>query len=161
MRWVASANPWDRRRESIVDFNWTAEDQVFRDQVRAWFDEHRDDVESLFPHDRPVTNEEWVIGMRRWAQLLWEGGWGGFNWPKVYGGRGSTLQEQVLFTEEMASLNAPERFGASFELVAPLIIRYGTEAQKRRYLPAILKGEEVWCQGFSEPGGGSDLAALT
>jgi alkylation response protein AidB-like acyl-CoA dehydrogenase len=144
-----------------MQFSWSATDEIFRQEVRAWFEEHRDEIESLFPQDRPTTSKEWVAGMRRWARLLWEGGWGGFNWPKEYGGRGATLHEQLLFTEEMARLNAPDRFGASFELVAPLIIRYGSEAQKARYLPPILKGEEVWCQGFSEPGGGSDLAALT
>src|SRR6202007_1797946 len=90
-----------------------------------------------------------------------EAGWAGIAWPKAYGGRGATMMEQAIFTEEMARAGAPplaNTLGPAS--IGPTIIHFGTDAQKRRYLANILSGDEIWCQGFSEPNAGSDLAGL-
>jgi alkylation response protein AidB-like acyl-CoA dehydrogenase len=99
--------------------------------------------------------------LKDWQRKLYEGGYAGVAWPKEYGGRGATFIEQAIFQEELALADAPERMGTIGQgLVGPTIITVGTEAQKKRYLPGILSGDEVWCQGFSEPNAGSDLASL-
>jgi len=102
---------------------------------------------------------EWQLG---WHRKLHAGGWVGLHWPREYGGRGATLMEQVVFSEEIARRRLPA--GANLLgilLVGPTLMQWGTEAQKRRFLPKILSAEEIWCQGYSEPDAGSDLASLT
>ncbi len=97
--------------------------------------------------------------LREWQKKVYDGGWSGVSWPSEYGGRGATLTEQVIFSEEMGRAGAPPLANVlGLALVGPTIIAFGTEEQKKRYLPKILSGEEIWCQGFSEPNAGSDLA---
>jgi alkylation response protein AidB-like acyl-CoA dehydrogenase len=142
-----------------MDLNLTPSERAFRDEFRAWLGEN--------------VPEEWEGGagaegraghveyMRAWQRRLYDGGWAGVSWPKEYGGRGASLMEQAIFQEELARVNAPQLVGTiGLSLVGPTVIALGTEEQKARYLPKILSGEEVWCQGFSEPNAGSDLAAL-
>jgi alkylation response protein AidB-like acyl-CoA dehydrogenase len=108
------------------------------------------------------TLEDRFRHLRAWQRKLHEGGWAGVAWPKAYGGRGATLMEQAIFLEELARAQAPQMANVlGIGLIGPTIIAYGTEEQKKRYLPRILSAEEIWCQGFSEPGAGSDLAALS
>jgi len=106
--------------------------------------------------------DESMAFLKKWQRKLYDAGWAGISWPKDYGGRGATINEQLIFTEEMAKTKAPNLMNVSIgiELVGPAIIHHGTEAQKQRYLRKILSAEEIWCQGFSEPGAGSDLASL-
>ncbi len=100
--------------------------------------------------------------LRAWQRKMFDAGWAGVSWPKEYGGRGATLMEQVIFIEEMARAEAPPMANVlGLGLIGPTIIAFGNEAQKQRYLQKILSAEEIWCQGFSEPNAGSDLAALT
>src|SRR3954447_16247273 len=95
----------------------------------------------------------------RWEKLLGAAGWIGLGWPAVHGGRGATLAQQVVFAEEYARAGAPARVGHIGEnLVAPTLIDFGTPDQQQRLLPGILAGDELWCQGYSEPNAGSDLA---
>ncbi len=143
-----------------MDLNLTADERRFRDELRAWLDENVPE-----PWDRGTTSPEdkraHVAYLHDWQRRLYEGGWAGVSWPKEYGGRGSTLIEQAIFQEELARASAPQLVGTiGLSLVGPTIIAMGTEEQKARYLAPILSGEEIWCQGFSEPNAGSDLAAL-
>jgi alkylation response protein AidB-like acyl-CoA dehydrogenase len=143
-----------------MDLNLTPNEQQFRDEFRAWLKKNVPPEWTgggLGSEDR----EDYIKYLRDWQRLLYDGGWAGISWPKAFGGRGATLVEQAIFQEEMARANAPQLIGTiGLSLVGPTIIALGTEEQKARYLPKILSGEEIWCQGFSEPNAGSDLAAL-
>ena len=144
-----------------MDLNYSAEEERFRDEVRAWLAANLPkDGESL--HHDSEKMDEWMTFLKSWQRKLYDAGWSGISWPKEYGGRGATIIEELIFTEEMARARAPNLMNVSIgiELVGPAIIHHGTEEQKRRYLPKILSAEEIWSQGFSEPGAGSDLASL-
>ncbi|PYQ31720.1 MAG: acyl-CoA dehydrogenase [Acidobacteria bacterium] len=131
-----------------MDLNLTPDEQSFRDEFRAWLQEN-------------VFEAKTVDELKRWQRTLFEGGWAGISWPKQYGGRGATLMQQAVFQEELALADAPQLIGViGLSLVGPTIIAMGTDEQKARHLSKILSGEEIWCQGFSEPNAGSDLASL-
>jgi alkylation response protein AidB-like acyl-CoA dehydrogenase len=141
-----------------MDLNLTPEGTKFRDELRTW-------LEANVPKDwgewREKPLEESFPYLRAWQRKLYEGGWAAVSWPKEYGGRGATLMEQSLFWEEMARVEAPPMANSlGLGLIGPTIIAYGTDEQKKRFIPKILSAEEIWCQGFSEPNAGSDLAAL-
>ena len=141
-----------------MDLNLTPEETKFRDELRAW-------LEANVPKDwgewREKPLEESFPYLRAWQRKLYEGGWAAVSWPKEYGGRGATLMEQSLFWEEMARVEAPPMANSlGLGLIGPTIIAYGTDEHKKRFIPKILSAEEIWCQGFSEPNAGSDLAAL-
>ena len=141
-----------------MDLNLTPEETKFRDELRSW-------LEANVPKDwgewREKPLEESFPYLRAWQRKLYEGGWAAVSWPKEYGGRDATLMEQSLFWEEMARVEAPPMANSlGLGLIGPTIIAYGTDEQKKRFIPKILSAEEIWCQGFSEPNAGSDLAAL-
>jgi alkylation response protein AidB-like acyl-CoA dehydrogenase len=143
-----------------MDLNLSPAEREFRDGLRAWL------AKTLKPDWRvELANcegqREHFDYLLAWQRKVYEGGWAGISWPKEYGGRGASLMEQVIFTEEMARASAPTMPGIlGLALVGPTLINFGTPAQKKRYLEKILSGEEIWCQGFSEPNAGSDLASL-
>jgi alkylation response protein AidB-like acyl-CoA dehydrogenase len=144
-----------------VDLNLTPQELRFRDEVRAWFAEH-------VPKDwvKRRDEEESMLGrfeyLRAWQRKLYDAGWAGISWPKDFGGRGAAVMEQVIFIEEMARAEAPPMANViALGLIGPTIIAFGTPEQKKRYLAKMLSAEEIWCQGFSEPNAGSDLAALS
>jgi alkylation response protein AidB-like acyl-CoA dehydrogenase len=144
-----------------MDFRLTEGEARFQREVHDWL------VANLPPgwgtpaYRKPEDPAEKVRFARDWQRRLHSGGWAGLHWPKEYGGRGATPVEQFLFAEEYTRVGAPPMIdiGVGPALVGPTLIHHGTEAQKRRFLPKILTGDEVWCQGFSEPNAGSDLAA--
>jgi alkylation response protein AidB-like acyl-CoA dehydrogenase len=138
-----------------MDFSYTTEEQGFRSELRAWLREN-------VPRDPlPTRLEEEAAFLTAWQRKLYEGGWVAVHWPREYGGRGASLTEQAIFQEEMARARAPQVMNrVGINLVGPTLIAHGTEEQRRRYLPPILSCEEVWCQLFSEPNAGSDLASL-
>jgi alkylation response protein AidB-like acyl-CoA dehydrogenase len=143
-----------------VDFSYSSAELAFRDELRQWLSTALPQgwgKTVLEPHD-----EEGKARLRiEWERTLYRGGWNGINWPKQYGGRGASLVEQAIFAEEMAIAAAPDGINiVGRNLTAPTLFQHGTEAQRQRFLPKILSGEEVWCQGFSEPNAGSDLAAV-
>jgi alkylation response protein AidB-like acyl-CoA dehydrogenase len=143
-----------------VDLRFTDEEEAFRREVRAWIAEHlRGDFEALRGRGGPGDEHALYELRRAWERELAAGGWTCVGWPREHGGRGATLVEQVIFHEEYARARAPGRLGhMGEELLGPTLIAFGTEAQKRRFLPPIRNAEELWCQGYSEPNAGSDLA---
>jgi alkylation response protein AidB-like acyl-CoA dehydrogenase len=143
-----------------MDFRLTAEQARFQREVREWLLANLPAGWGTASYPKPETPGDKVAFMRQWYRRLHDGGWAGLHWPREYGGRGATPIEQFLFAEEYTRLGAPAMIdiGVGPGLVGPTLIHHGTEEQKRRFLPAILRGDEVWCQGFSEPNAGSDLA---
>ncbi|HZR71123.1 MAG TPA: acyl-CoA dehydrogenase family protein [Burkholderiales bacterium] len=144
-----------------MDFFRTREEEAFRASVRDWLRAHVP-PEWKDPATRPKTAADKVAFARRWQRELYDGGWAGLAWPREYGGRDLTPLEHLVFNEEYVAAGAPEMIdiGVGPGLTGPTLIHHGTERQKKRFLEPILRGEEVWCQGFSEPGSGSDLASL-
>ena len=142
---------------AYMDLNLTPTELAFRDQVRGWLAANVPaDWEKHRAEDEMQARFEFLLG---WQKKVFEAGWAGIAWPKEYGGRGATLMEQVIFTEEMARAGAPPLANVlGLMLIGPTIIAFGTDAQKKRFLPSILSADEIWCQGFSEPNAGSDLA---
>lgn len=138
---------------------FTPEQEQFRAEVAAWLEEQ---LSSPFASIRWWPKPLGMIAERRaWEKALGAAGWGAVGWPKEYGGRGASIAEQVIFAEEYARAGAPGRISYhGIELAGPTIIHYGTEEQKKRFLPPILRGEEFWAQGYSEPNAGSDLSSL-
>jgi alkylation response protein AidB-like acyl-CoA dehydrogenase len=137
-----------------MDLTLTIDEQAFRDEVRAWLEENH-------PGAEPEGEEAKFEFRRAWQRKLHDGGWAGISWPKEYGGRGATLIEQAIFSEEMARAKAPSPANVlGLVMGGPVVIAHGTEDQKERFLEPILSGAEIWCQGFSEPESGSDLASL-
>ncbi|QAY95493.1 hypothetical protein CWB41_06885 [Methylovirgula ligni] len=143
-----------------MDFQFTPAEEEFRREVRNWLYANLPD--GWGPRSQePLEEESWAKFRLDWERKLYQGGWSGIHWPKQYGGRGATLVEQAIFMEESARINAPEGLNLMGRyLAAPVLIKHGTEAQRQRFLPSILRAEEVWCQGFSEPNAGSDLASV-
>jgi alkylation response protein AidB-like acyl-CoA dehydrogenase len=137
-----------------MDLSYSPTEEAFRAELRAWLKEHP-------PPPEPEELDEFVRYGKAWQRKLYDAGWCGVAWPAEYGGRGATLIEQVIFQEEMARAKAPLLINlAGITMGGPVLIAHGTDAQKRRHLKRILSAEEIWCQGFSEPNAGSDLAAL-
>ncbi|GAA2582210.1 acyl-CoA dehydrogenase family protein [Actinomadura fulvescens] len=135
-------------------------DQAFRAEVRGWLEHH---LSGEFAHARglggPGREHEAFAERLAWERHLAAAGWTCLGWPREYGGRGATVEQQVIFNEEYALARAPARVGHIGEnLLGPTIIAFGTEEQRARFLPPIVAVEELWCQGYSEPNAGSDLA---
>jgi alkylation response protein AidB-like acyl-CoA dehydrogenase len=143
-----------------VDLRFSAEDEAFRAEVRGWLDRHLvGEFAALGDAGGPGREHEGFDVRRAWERLLGEHGWIGLGWPAEHGGRAATLMQQVVFHEEYARARAPHRVNHIGEnLLAPTLLACGTDEQRRRFLPPIRTGDELWCQGYSEPDAGSDLA---
>jgi alkylation response protein AidB-like acyl-CoA dehydrogenase len=144
-----------------MDFRLNDAEAAFQRSVREWLLGNLPAGWGTPACPKPEEPAEKVKFGRWWQRKLHEGGWAGLHWPREYGGRGATPIEQFLFAEEYTRVGAPPMIdiGVGPALVGPTLIHHGTEAQKQRFLRKILTGEEIWCQGFSEPNAGSDLAA--
>jgi alkylation response protein AidB-like acyl-CoA dehydrogenase len=137
-----------------VDLSLTESEQAFQDEIRSW-------LEANHPGPSPTGDQAEFEFQREWQKKLHAAGWAGISWPKEYGGRGATLIEQAIASEEMARAKVPRPANVlGLVMGGPVVIAHGTEEQKERYLDPILSAEEIWCQGFSEPESGSDLASL-
>ena len=138
-----------------MDLTLSPSEEEFRDEVRSWLQENN-------PGPEPEGSLDEVMAFRgEWQLKLHAAGWAGISWPKEYGGRGATLIEQAIFVDEATRQEAPSPANVlGLAMGGPVVIAHGTDAQKERYLEPILTGEEIWCQGFSEPESGSDLASL-
>ncbi|HYY21647.1 MAG TPA: acyl-CoA dehydrogenase family protein [Thermoleophilaceae bacterium] len=137
-----------------MDLTLSPSEQAFRDELRAW-------LAANHPGEQPKGDDEAFEFRRAWQRKLYEAGYAGLSWPQEYGGRGATVIEQAIFGEEMTRARAPAPVNVlGLVMGGPVLIAHGTEEQKARYLEPILSAEEIWCQGFSEPDSGSDLASL-
>jgi len=143
-----------------VEIRFSAEDESFRREVAEWLEsELAGEFASVRGRGGPGDEGSLVDERKAWERRMGQAGFIGLAWPSELGGRGLPLTRQVIFYEEYARAGGPGRIGHMSEtLLAPTVIAFGTEQQKRRFLPPILAGEEVWCQGYSEPNAGSDLA---
>jgi alkylation response protein AidB-like acyl-CoA dehydrogenase len=144
-----------------MNFDYPPEAEAFRSEFRAWLDANLDtdlDASSgLSAWESPEALER----LREWNRKLADAGYAAIAWPAEYGGRGAGLMDQVVYAEELHRAGAPRTLNPiGISNIAPAIIQHGTEEQKRRFLPPMLRGDEIWCQGFSEPNAGSDLASL-
>ncbi len=144
-----------------MDFKDTKEEATFRKEVDKWLSANAELKEGPNDSLSSLSEEEALSKAKEWAAKLYDDGWACLHWPKEYGGRGSTPIERVIWGQEISKYKVP---GGFFEIgqgmAGPVLMMYATEEQKKRYLPPLAKGEEVWCQLFSEPGAGSDLAGL-
>ena len=139
-----------------MDLKFTAAEEAYRLRCREWIAANAHHAAAVAKAADPVQ------AARDWQRRLWEAGYVGLAWPKAYGGQDATLTQQVIVSEEMARAKLPPLINTiGLSILGPTLVLHGTEAQRRRFLPRILSGEELWCQGFSEPGAGSDLASLT
>src|SRR5438128_2888863 len=145
-----------------MDFTYPQEAEAFRKEFRTWLDGHlTDDLRQLARH--PVGDDrERIERLKEWNRTLAGDRYAAIAWPPEYGGRGASLMEQVVYAEEMHRAGAPGTVNIiGLSNIAPAIMEHGTEEQKRDLLPRMLRGDDIWCQGFSEPNAGSDLASLS
>ncbi|HUF99814.1 MAG TPA: acyl-CoA dehydrogenase family protein [Ilumatobacter sp.] len=151
-----------------MDFDDTPEEAAYRAEARSWLERHAQPLTDA-PRPRPGMSDAFseaekvkVIKAKAWQATLADHGWAGITWPTEYGGRGGTSLQQRVFLQEQAKFDVPAGvFAQSIGMAGPTIIAHGTPEQKERFLRPMLRGDELWCQLFSEPGAGSDLAGLT
>jgi alkylation response protein AidB-like acyl-CoA dehydrogenase len=140
-----------------MNFDLSPSEQEFRHGLRLWLAEHA----PREPAVGPLWSDPEMERRRAWQRTLFDGGYAGLAWPREYGGRGATLMEQIVFNEEVARVRAPDPLNRiGLYMAGPTIIVAGNEEQKQRYLRSILNADEIWCQGFSEPNAGTDLASI-
>lgn len=142
-----------------MDMEFSEEDLAFRDEVRAFMDEKLPERLRVGARKTPGVFVEPDIGLE-WHRILYEKGWVAYHWPEEDGGTGWTPTQKFIFEKESALAGAPALSILGLRLVGPVICHFGTKEQKERFLPGILDGTQLWCQGYSEPGAGSDLASL-
>jgi alkylation response protein AidB-like acyl-CoA dehydrogenase len=143
-----------------MDFSYPPEVEDFRIELRDWLSENLTD--ELAAARRPTGRDDAAFEMLRvWNATMADAGWGAVSWPREYGGRGATVLEQLVFTEETTRARVPVPLNViGLNNIAPAIMQYGTESQKLTLLPRMMRADDIWCQGMSEPEAGSDLAAL-
>jgi alkylation response protein AidB-like acyl-CoA dehydrogenase len=143
-----------------VDFSYPAEVEEFRTELRDWLSANL--TSELIAARRPSDRDDAAFEMLRvWNQTMADAGWAAVSWPRDYGGRGATVLEQLVYTEETTRARAPMPLNViGLNNIAPAIMQYGTETQKTTLLPRMMRADDIWCQGMSEPEAGSDLASL-
>ena len=146
-------------REENMNLQFTQEELKFQKEVKDWIKEnYPEDMKERYvgsPNGH-LTKDEHM----KWQQALYSKGWAGINWPKEYGGAAFTASQKFMFNKEMSAASAPSVVAFGEKMVAPVIMAFGSDEQKNKYLPEILASQVWWCQGYSEPGSGSDLASL-
>ncbi len=140
-----------------MDLNYSAEELGFRDQVQGWLrDNLPDDLRQKVASYGELTKDD----LLRWHRILARQGWVAPDWPREWGGTGWNVVQRYIFEEELGYAAAPGLPAFGLRMCAPVLLRFGTDAQRQRFLPRIYQGDDFWCQGYSEPGSGSDLASL-
>src|SRR5271157_2948604 len=153
---------WLRKspEESLMDLSFTPEQEEFRAKARAFFEENLPKSSLMGPREGQ-GEKDWLAEAKAWQRKLYNAGYVALSWPKEYGGQAMDPVRQAIVNDEMVRARAPYMVGMlGIAMLGPTLITWGTEEQKRRYLPRVLTAEEIWCQGYSEPGAGSDLASL-
>jgi alkylation response protein AidB-like acyl-CoA dehydrogenase len=141
-----------------MDLDYSADDLAFRDEVSTWLREHLPaDLRDKVTHYRRLSRED----LLRWHRILADKGWIAPAWPTEWGGTGWNAVRRYIFEEACGYAGAPPLVPFGLMMCAPVLLKFGTDAQKQRFLPRIYRGEDFWCQGYSEPGSGSDLASLS
>mgnify|MGYP003134303497 CR=1 FL=1 len=146
-----------------MDLRWTPEEDEFRREARDWLERHRRDwLESCDGRPESGDTEEGFAQHLEWERMLYEGGWAAVSWPREYGGRAASLWEWLIFEEEYYRAECPQRVTQNgIFLLAPTVFEFGNDLQRDHVLPRLASAEDLWCQGWSEPNAGSDLASLT
>ena len=140
-----------------MDLNYSTEETAFRDEVRAWIEANLpDDIREKVVTYQDLSKDDYT----RWHKILADKGWVAPEWPQEWGGTDWTIVQRYIFEEEMGAAGCPGRMPFGLSMCAPVLFRFGTETQKNTYLPRIYNGDDFWCQGYSEPESGSDLASL-
>jgi alkylation response protein AidB-like acyl-CoA dehydrogenase len=150
------------RERIAMRLEFSEEDECFREEVATWLAKHLvGQFQAIRGRGGPGDEHRFVPERKEWERCLAEGGWTCLGWPEQWGGRGASIEQQVIFNEEYARAGGPGRMGHIGEtLTGPTLLAYGSEDQKQRFLPGIRKGEAFWCQGYSEPAAGSDLSNI-
>jgi alkylation response protein AidB-like acyl-CoA dehydrogenase len=150
------------RERIAMRLEFSEEDECFREEVATWLAQHLvGQFQVIRGRGGPGDEHRFVPERKEWERCLAEGGWTCLGWPEQWGGRGASIEQQVIFNEEYARAGGPGRMGHIGEtLTGPTLLAYGSEDQKQRFLPGIRKGEAFWCQGYSEPAAGSDLSNI-
>jgi alkylation response protein AidB-like acyl-CoA dehydrogenase len=147
-----------------MDFDDTPQEAAFRQEARSWLSAHakeKDPGQLSSSHSFYDFDDVFVTEGKAWQRRLFEGGWAGITWPAEFGGRGGDVVQSMIFRQEESRFDVTSGlFAVAIGMAGPTMIGHGSDGQRARYLPAMLRGEEVWCQLFSEPGAGSDLASL-
>jgi alkylation response protein AidB-like acyl-CoA dehydrogenase len=145
-----------------MDLRDSPEEAAFRLEVRSWLEQNLPPGWGTSAYEKAANPDEEVAFLKRWQRQLYDGGWAGLDWPVAYGGRDIGVIKNMIYHEEYTRARGPNQISMSvgMSLVGPTLVAKGADWQKERFLEPILKGDEVWCQGFSEPNAGSDLAAL-
>src|SRR5260370_855796 len=140
-----------------MDLSFSADELAFRDELRGFIADHLpDDIRQKMRLGHPAEKEDTI----RWQRILNQQGWAAYSWPREHGGPGWTPVQRMMFLEENQLAPAPDMQVFNITMIGPVLIQFGTDEQKQRFLPRARDVEDWWCQGFSEPGAGSDLAAL-
>jgi alkylation response protein AidB-like acyl-CoA dehydrogenase len=140
-----------------MDLKFSAEDEAYRQRLRAWLKENL----GRRPDPPPAASKDPLAGARDWPRRLHDAGYLGIAWPREYGGQEASFTQQVICAEEMARVRTPPLINTiGLSIIGPTLVQHGTEQQKKRFLLRILRADDLWCQGFSEPAAGSDLASL-
>jgi alkylation response protein AidB-like acyl-CoA dehydrogenase len=140
-----------------MNVNFSGEELAFQEEVRTFLNEkYPADIRRKQDSGIPLSRDDSI----RWQKILYEQGWAAVNWPEEYGGTGWTPVQKYIFDQEMGAVNAPDFVPFGMKMVGPIIYTFGSDQQKARFLPDILSSDVWWCQGYSEPGSGSDLASL-
>lgn len=143
-----------------MDFSYTAKEEAFRQELRGWLEQNLPEG-WLESQQLPESEEELGAFLRAWQKTLSDSRWAAIAWPEKHGGRDATLMEEIIYHQEMVRVKAPPLVNyVGLHMVGPTLMQIGTTEQQQKYIPKILSGEEVWCQGYSEPNAGSDLAAV-
>jgi len=144
-----------------MDFSYTKEEELFRMELRTWLEGNLPVGWLDGKFNMPEEKEELGKFLRNWQKKLSEGRWAAIAWPEKHGGRNATLMEEIIYHQEMVRVKAPPLVNyVGLHMVGPTLMQIGSSEQQEKYIPQILSGDEIWCQGYSEPNAGSDLAAV-